>query len=62
MKDDLPGCPSILNWIFNYLNIPRTLDVLAVVAPVPGGAEPLGAQHPLEHARHLHAVGCLHQD
>ncbi len=42
------------------LNISWSLYVLAVVAPVPGGAEPLGAQHPLEHTRHLHAVGRLH--
>lgn len=39
-----------------YLNVPRPLDVLAVVAPVPGAAEPLGPQLPLEDARHLDAV------
>ena len=39
-----------------YLNIPRPLDVLAVVAPVPGAAEPLGPQLPLKDARHLDAV------
>ena len=39
-----------------YLNVPRPLDVLAVVAPIPGAAEPLGPQLPLEDARHLDAV------
>ena len=39
-----------------YLDISRPLDVLAVVSPVPGAAEPLGPQLPLEDARHLDAV------
>ena len=39
-----------------YLNVPRPLDVLAVVAPVSGAAEPLGAELPLEYPRHLDAV------
>ena len=39
-----------------YLNVPRPLDVLAVVAPVSGAAEPLGPELPLEYPRHLDAV------
>ena len=39
-----------------YLNISWSLDILAVVAPVPGAAEPLGPEFTLEDARHLDAV------
>ena len=41
---------------YGYLNVPRSLDVLAVVSPVPGAAEPLGPEFTLEDARHLDAV------
>lgn len=39
-----------------YLNVPRPLDVLAVVTPVSGAAESLGAKLPLEDAGHLDTV------
>ena len=39
-----------------YLNVSGPLNVLAVVAPVPGAAESLGPELPLEDARHLDAV------
>ena len=39
-----------------YLNVPRPLDVLAVVSPVSGAAEPLSSELPLEYPRHLDAV------
>ena len=58
-----PGAKSQLNlvWIVTgqHLDVPRTLDVLAVVAPVSGAAEPLRPQLALEHPRHLDAVLCL---
>ena len=38
------------------LDIPGSLHVLAVVAPVLGRAEPLRAELPVEDARHLDAV------
>lgn len=38
------------------LDVAGPLDVLAVVSPVPGAAEPLRAQLALEDARHLDAV------
>ncbi len=41
------------------LDISGPLDVLAVVAPRLGGAEPLGAQLAVEHPGHLDAVGGL---
>ena len=41
---------------YGYLNVPGSLDVLAVVSPVPGAAEPLGPEFTLEDARHLDAV------
>ena len=44
-----------------YLNVPRPLDVLAVVAPVPGAAEPLGPQLALEHPGHLDTVPSLQE-
>jgi len=39
-----------------YLDVSRPLNVLAVIAPVPGRAEPLRSQHPVEDAGHLDAV------
>ena len=39
-----------------YLIVSWSFDVLAVVAPVPGRAEPLGAELPVEDAAHLDAV------
>ena len=46
-----------MQWHCNvYLDVPRPLDVLAVVSPVSGAAEPLGAELPLEDPRHLDAV------
>ena len=44
-------CASVV-----YLNVPGSLDVLAVVSPVSGATEPLGAELPLEYPRHLDAV------
>ena len=41
---------------YGYLNVPGSLDVLAVVSPVPGAAEPLGPEFTLEDARHLDAI------
>lgn len=38
------------------LDIPWPLNVFTVVAPVPRGAEPLGAQNPVIDAGHLDAI------
>ena len=53
------GRESGLRAISQYLNIPRPLDVLAVVAPVPGTAEPLGPQLALEDPGHLDTIFSL---
>ena len=46
----------VLEVLYGYLDVPGSLDVLAVVSPVAGAAEPLGPELPLEDARHLDAV------
>ncbi len=42
--------------VIMYLIISRPFDVFAVVAPVSGGAEPLGAKLAVKDATHLDAV------
>ena len=44
-----------------YLNIPWSLYILAVVAPVTGAAEPLGPQLALKDPGHLDTVLCLQE-
>ena len=39
-----------------YLDVPGTFDVLAVVAPVSGAAEPFCAQLALEYSGHLDTI------
>ena len=50
---------SICHILSPYLNVPRPLDVLAVISPRLGRAEALRSKLAVEHTGHLDAVGGL---